>query len=138
MIFSPVLTVPCPFTQAELDAINIFARFSSLSLRDINHGVGGNIEEFEIDLNLLAISIQLYYSEASELDVEKLKTKLSEFKAGIKEHDLTPEDAEIICGSRLLYLVLAARGDEIMESISEDQYQVYREVLIKLQNLIKR
>lgn len=134
MIFSPVLSVSSPFSQAELDAINIFARFSSSLISDIDAGLGGDITEFDVNQNLLAISKQLYYCEPVELDIAELHRKLTD----LESDDLTLTDSDVICGSRLLYLVLACRGDEIMESISENQYQVYREVLIKLQALISK
>lgn len=133
MIFSPILAVDSPFERPVLDAINIFSRFSYQTLQDINAGFGGNIHEFEINKTLLDLSKYLNYTDPSELSFEQLKG----YGEKLKAEDLSHSDEESVCGAHLLYLVLAHNGTEIMENISEEAYQAYREILILLQGLLQ-
>lgn len=132
MIFSPVLTVPSPFKNGVLDAVNIFARFVSQSANDIKNGLGGNLSEFEINPEILELSQYLHYSDPTTITYTKLNNLLKQ----AKETATDRASDEVVCGAHLLYLVLANNGDEIHESITEETYPAYAEVLIFLQNLL--
>lgn len=132
MIFSPVLTVPSPFKNGVLDAVNIFARFVSQSANDIKNGLGGSLSEFEVNPEILELSQYLHYSDPTAITYTKLNDLLNQ----AKETATDRASDEVVCGAHILYLVLANNGDEIHESISDETYPAYAEVLIFLQNLL--